>query len=623
MPEPWIPLTNTPSAIWKANLESAKEHHPGLLPLLQSGQADEAVELLQEPDGLWRGRLHLGSRVVPLQRESTAAQEWERLSREAQTVSTGPHWVFFAGIGLGYGIRAAYKTAFRPSLFLVVEENALFLRAAMRTIDLRPLLMDDMVRWFVGSEALDECEAAIRGELSGFFLVTREPVVFLGPDAGRGQKSRKDTLDRIRNVFNREQKRSQAEVLSFVQYLQSPRDKVRKLWFYRFPHLSWVEVCESLAKGMRENGIEIHLHPMPPTPSFLESLAATRHVISFQPDAVVCLNHPSNMLLRGLDPFPVPRWLWYVDSPEFLSKGVFSPYDLVFPCDQVVIAPLFESDVEITDELPIACDIVVPPVSREFVCDVAFVGRLTDVTDARRRLPKEVKEYVDEWITRRLRTLPKPLDEFHDEDPLPPEISSAISEAMKPQWGHKWERPEEFVYAYLSFESAVRRRVRTLLAMPDCDIKIYGSPNWEEELRGTHLERAFQGRYISIEERRVLYCSARINLNIHRAVPHITPTQRDLEVPGSRGFLLSDLALYAGEHTKDFFEPSTEMVFFVTPEEAGTQARYYLDHEEERLAIIERGYNRVVRNHTYKKRAREMVELAQRFHPNRPPPTPR
>ena len=79
---------------------------------------------------------------------------------------------------------------------------------------------------------------------------------------------------------------------------------------------------------------------------------------------------------------------------------------------------------------------------------------------------------------------------------------------------------------------------------------------------------------------------------------------RNFEVPGSGGFILTGRA----ENLGDYYELGKEVVCFDDVDDLIEKARYYLRHEDERLAIAEAGHQRTLREHTYAHRFTEIFE---------------
>ncbi len=77
---------------------------------------------------------------------------------------------------------------------------------------------------------------------------------------------------------------------------------------------------------------------------------------------------------------------------------------------------------------------------------------------------------------------------------------------------------------------------------------------------------------------------------------------RNFEVPGTGGFLLTENAA----HLEDYYKLGEEVVNFHSTEEMIEKVRYYLTHEEERAGIAEAGYQRTLKDHTYRQRFQEI-----------------
>lgn len=70
---------------------------------------------------------------------------------------------------------------------------------------------------------------------------------------------------------------------------------------------------------------------------------------------------------------------------------------------------------------------------------------------------------------------------------------------------------------------------------------------------------------------------------------------RNFEVPGCGGFLLTENVPYLDR----YFEPGREVAVYDGPDELVEQVGYWLAHDDERAAVAEAGYRRVLAEHTY------------------------
>ncbi|HEV7528631.1 MAG TPA: glycosyltransferase [Solirubrobacteraceae bacterium] len=92
--------------------------------------------------------------------------------------------------------------------------------------------------------------------------------------------------------------------------------------------------------------------------------------------------------------------------------------------------------------------------------------------------------------------------------------------------------------------------------------------------------------------------NARIRRMLRFRPPPPRPAQikgRNFEVPGCGGFLLTERV----PHLEDYFELGREVGVFERAEDLADQIRYWLEHEDERQAVADAGYRRVMAEHTY------------------------
>lgn len=79
---------------------------------------------------------------------------------------------------------------------------------------------------------------------------------------------------------------------------------------------------------------------------------------------------------------------------------------------------------------------------------------------------------------------------------------------------------------------------------------------------------------------------------------------RDFRVTAAGGFLLTEYV----QDMEEFFEIGKEIETYRTPEECVEKINYYLEHDEERKEIAERGYSRAIRDHSFSKRFEKVLK---------------
>lgn len=105
-------------------------------------------------------------------------------------------------------------------------------------------------------------------------------------------------------------------------------------------------------------------------------------------------------------------------------------------------------------------------------------------------------------------------------------------------------------------------------------------------------------RALSQDERTTQYWRTQIGLNMHWSrFPSETGNMRMYEVPLHGMMLLCDTAA-RGLHGQ-IFEPDREAVYYDTIEDAIEKAEYYLAHENERIEIARRGFERAWKDYNW------------------------
>ncbi len=155
-----------------------------------------------------------------------------------------------------------------------------------------------------------------------------------------------------------------------------------------------------------------------------------------------------------------------------------------------------------------------------------------------------------------------------------------------------------------SFFSVHRSRTKLLEHLArQVDLKVWGPSIGEN----SPLRQIYQGQAWGTDMYRILRQS-KIVVNHHGDVPPYANNMRLFEATGMGALLITDWK----ENLRELFEPEVEVVPFRTDEECANRVRYYLEHDGEREAIAAAGQRRTLRDHTYLRRAEELVELVKK-----------
>ena len=146
-------------------------------------------------------------------------------------------------------------------------------------------------------------------------------------------------------------------------------------------------------------------------------------------------------------------------------------------------------------------------------------------------------------------------------------------------------------------------RVKLLEALSNiCTVHIYGWSGWGN----TSLAAYYRGPLTTQEASKAYRC-AKISLNTNVLPRARGVNLKTFEICVAGGFQLTDVC----EDLVHAFEPHRELEVFEGEEQCVERVRYWLAHDAERKQIAQAGYERVVRDHTLKRRMLELMHILE------------
>ena len=121
--------------------------------------------------------------------------------------------------------------------------------------------------------------------------------------------------------------------------------------------------------------------------------------------------------------------------------------------------------------------------------------------------------------------------------------------------------------------------------------------------------RTIQKPKYSFKDECSIYKSAKICINIHEDYQRIFGgdcNERAFKIPGYGGFQICDDVACIGK----YFEVDKEIIIAKSANDWLEKTRYYLSNEAARNIIVRAGQKRVMAEHTYHHRARQMLQIA-------------
>lgn len=134
-------------------------------------------------------------------------------------------------------------------------------------------------------------------------------------------------------------------------------------------------------------------------------------------------------------------------------------------------------------------------------------------------------------------------------------------------------------------------------------------------VRGTHLGDLGAAEllpYLSFSKLREYVCRSKINLCITRgahASVHASSSSRPFELGALGACIVANP--YLG--IEEWFEPEVELIVVNSAEEAIERYQYLLGNDKERLAIGRAARQRVLKQHTFRHRAAELMSIIQQY----------
>jgi spore maturation protein CgeB len=145
-------------------------------------------------------------------------------------------------------------------------------------------------------------------------------------------------------------------------------------------------------------------------------------------------------------------------------------------------------------------------------------------------------------------------------------------------------------------------RLRLFEQLLDFDFRLWGI-GWEASRT---LVRHFRPEAVHGVKKTKIYNATRVSLNLQSTKYQVDGvTCRPFEIAACGGFCLSEPKKDLGS----YFHLGEELVVFEDVEDLKLKLTHYLRHDDERREIAARGRARVLREHTYEHRVREMLEV--------------
>ena len=310
----------------------------------------------------------------------------------------------------------------------------------------------------------------------------------------------------------------------------------------------------------------------------------------------------------------VPYVCWSVDSPvpELFSNALKNRYNRIFLFDRAQYEFFSPVNPDCIYHLPLASNvkrweqIVLGMTDTDFItygADLSFVGSLytEKCKYDRLSLSPHTRGFVDGLMEAQLKVfgcnfIPESLTEE-----VIREIADADPDFYKSEDAYTDMSRYLVAHQYIGMKLAAVERARTLRFLSEqFPLALYTRSD------ASKLPKAdCRGGVSTLTEMPKVFHASRINLNITMRPIESGLSLRVWDVLGCGGFLMTN---YQAE-LPEYFEIGKDQEAYESLSELSEKIRYYLSHEEDRLEIAIRGYEKAAKYHSYETRLAQMIKI--------------
>ena len=524
-----------------------------------------------------------------------------------------------AGLGSG-GIASGLleDLAGQNQGILVLEANAPLFHAVLRLKDLGAVLESRKFFFAVGKDFLAQAEAI----LENYNLCVVKELCLLFRESNPNPQWRQSYVLWAQDLAGRKKTLELALNQKVVQFLGRPRvvtaERIRKVWicerspdsveFSRVQH----HLAGKFAQAIAATGTEV-CGPEYQPETYYPPFYAVHNLMEADPDVALIVNTFSTD--EGIfgknfsNRLNIPKVIWFMDTPmlglEHLKKTGLAKGEILASTDTRWFDDVRQACPQLAERqvhaLPLAATYdEVGPEDEAWSCPVSYVGQVRDLSPifGGKDLSKRVRKILDRIIEVMVDGKGQRPDELVQN-------SDRLAELRRQ---YDLQQFLQTYYNEMVWEANSRHRVRTLTALADLGLRVYGNPDWAKLTSGTPLQSCFTGKTVAHHDLPRLFRNSRINVNMHHLQSTTSLNQRVFDVPAAGGLLITD----AMPGLENVFEPDKEVVIYHSPEQLREKVLYYLEHPEQRREIAERARARVLKDHTFANRWQRLLDILRR-----------
>ncbi len=338
-------------------------------------------------------------------------------------------------------------------------------------------------------------------------------------------------------------------------------------------------------------------------------------IISFRPDFILTVNHlgfdRGGILTGFFTDIEMPYASWYVDSPVFILedyKKQISPFLSIFVWDSDYIPDLLERGFEHVCFLPLATDPDIfkktPPEKnplRHLECDVGFVGN-----SGEKIIRECIEKFQDVKISDLL--LDKIANQYHtSKERYLHEVDLCLNDEEKKSYECVMQNMRDIFEPAVTWKATQMYRMKCVEKLLKFQPHIHGDPGWHRFIDGKAVLKPELNYY---DELPFFYNVCKINFNTTSLQMKNGINQRVFDVPACGSFLLTDYR----DQISDMFTVGQEVICYSDPDEIEDLVSFYLQHPSQRTGILRKAYERVMKEHTYVIRLKNLLAQMKKLY---------
>ncbi len=311
----------------------------------------------------------------------------------------------------------------------------------------------------------------------------------------------------------------------------------------------------------------------------------------------------------------IPYLAWIYDCPMYtlMSPTLSNSFNYIFCFDEAYTVRLQQEGAKNCFHFPLGVSVegMEKAINRadeaeraKFRSDISFVGKFYNGSENYYRKVC-FEEYTRGWLEGLIEAQRKIYGYNFVRESLPQKIIEEIIAKCDIYLGKLYRNEPSYLAAdVINIEIAAREREDTVaLASRERQVALYTPPDLPEKLASISdiLNKGYADRETQMP---LVFHESRINLNVTSRTIETGIPQRVLDILACGGFCLTG---YQPE-IDVFFKDGEELVMYTDGEDFLGKLRHYLENEQERSRIAQRGKEAVREKFSLIKRVKEMLE---------------